>query len=85
MTVEIGGRFTVSAPQTIRNDKGRVLATYRPEFDYTVTPRNVGVVSQLIADGKATAGGRATTRTANRLTPRPVKVRGRAKTGKAKR
>ena len=79
--VAIGERFTVSAPQEVKNDKGRVLANYRPEFDYRVTPRNVGIVTQMIADGKASAGGHARGAGGNQVASGLGKLRGRVKVG----
>jgi hypothetical protein len=77
MSLNIGDRFTVSAPHEVKNAKGRLLARYLPEFDYRVTDRNVGIVNQMLADGVAIAGGHALAREANRLASQPAKVRGK--------
>lgn len=52
----IGDRFVVLETHEARTEKGRLLARYRPEFDYRVTPRNLELVAGLIAAGKARIG-----------------------------
>jgi hypothetical protein len=75
MSLNIGDRFTVSAPHEIKNAKGRLLARYSPDHDYRVTDRNVGDVNKMLADGVAVAGGNALAREANRLASKPGRVR----------
>lgn len=56
----IGSRFAVTKIREVRDSRGQLLARYHPThpetaetLDYTVTPRNAGIVRQLIADGVA--------------------------------
>lgn len=80
MTVATGDRFAVLAEEEVRSPKGRLLARLRPDTDYRVTPANLKIVQDLIALGKARAGGR--TRAApNEAEARPARVSGKARTG----
>lgn len=78
-TANIGDRFRVLQEEAATNAKGRILAKFRPEFDYRVTPQNIGLVNQLIAKGKAVKGGHsnleAVTGT-NQLQSEPATVKG---------
>jgi hypothetical protein len=67
MSLKVGDRFTVSAPHEVRSAKGRLLARYRPEFDYRVTERNVGDANKMLAEGIALAGGNAAAREVQRM------------------
>ncbi|BCJ91763.1 hypothetical protein IZ6_24980 [Terrihabitans soli] len=85
-SVNIGDRFAVTEPFEVRNDKGRRLANYLPQFDYGVTVRNIDIANGLITDGKAvkvegSAGLRSTT---TDFTAAEPKMTGAIKTNKKK-
>lgn len=77
--VNIGDRFRVIQEETATNAKGRILAKFRPEFDYRVTPQNIGLVNQLIAKGKAVKGSHSRIDvpvSSNQLQSEPATVKG---------
>ena len=76
MSVDIGDRFHVASAQQIKNRKGQIITTFRPEYDYAVTPRNREIVERMIADGVAAKGGRP-----NAAIVRLGGVKGRINTG----
>ena len=77
MTVTVGDRFTVSESYAVKNRNGRVLANYRPEFDYRVTSHNVGIVNELIAAGKAAKGAYSQRGSASRFEAQASKLTGK--------
>lgn len=81
--VKLGDRFRIvgDAPQAITNAKGRRLANYLPAvdgqpIDYAVTPRNIAIVRQMVADGVAAIGGAAEARRADRVASSLARLRG---------
>lgn len=80
MTVAIGDRFRVSEIHTVKDRRDRLLANYRPEFVYRVTPKNISIVAQLIEAGKASIDGKAAapvdTGASQQIASSPAKVRG---------
>lgn len=59
-TVEPGASFRVTGIKEVRDSNGKLLARYYPNhpetgdpLDYSVTPRNVKIVNEMIADGAA--------------------------------
>lgn len=83
--VAIGERFTVAKSQEVRDARGRLLARYLPQFDYRITPRNLQIVTEMIAAGTALAGGNAEARSANQVASKPSRVKGAVSTKPAKR
>ena len=78
-----GDRFKVATTQMVKDRKGRVLARYRPEFDYAVTPRNLEMVNDMETKNIASRH-EGPTRESNQAVAGAAKVKGRASTGKGK-
>lgn len=77
-----GDRFKINTIEEVRDKKGRLLARYRPEFDYAVTPRNLEIVNAMEANGKAVRHEGRAAGDPNQAKAAPAKIRGAAKTGK---
>jgi hypothetical protein len=79
--LDIGDRFHVQDVYQVKNKKGQIITTYRPEFDYAVTGCNRELVERMIADGVAAKGSRPA---GAKVTPAMrLAVRGRVVTGAA--
>lgn len=87
MSIAIGDRFVVSEKLEIKNSNGRHICNYLPDFDYGVTPRNLTIVQDLVAAGKASIGTKAAqARSGGPLDVQsaPAKLRGNVRVGKKK-
>ena len=89
MSIAIGDRFVVSEKIEVKKQGGdgkdRHLCNFLPDFDYAVTPRNLSIVQDLIAAGKAAIGTKAAQARATgptEVVSEPAKLRGSVRVGK---
>lgn len=76
--IEIGDRFTVSAPQDACDANGNLLARFLPGLEYTATSHSVLIVRTMEAAGNLVPVGASSTNL-NLISP-PATLRGSVKT-----
>ena len=87
MSIAIGDRFVVSEKLEIKSSNGRHICNYLPDFDYGVTPRNLSIVQDLVAAGKASIGTKAAQARETgptEVVSAPAKLRGSVRVGNKK-
>lgn len=92
MSIAIGDRFVVSEKIEVKkkgsDGKDRHLCNFLPDFDYAVTQRNLTIVQDLVAAGKASIGtvaARARAGGALDVQSAPAKLRGSVRVGGKKK
>ena len=84
MSIAIGDRFVVAEKIEIKSSNGRHICNYLPDFEYGVTPRNLTIVQDLVAAGKASIGtvaARARAGGARDVQSAPAMLRGSVRVG----
>jgi membrane-associated protease RseP (regulator of RpoE activity) len=81
-SINLGDRFVVIEEREVRDARNRLLARYRPGFEYTATPLNIGIIAAMAAQDKASAVGRSPEKREALLQASQARMSGVADTGK---